>query len=695
MAYSGTLNPPSAMHLARSGNFRAIAHWLNQIMMPLGMRALVGGAKPGCLKILVELQPLEDFDHISESDRETLTRFICHRIWQLNSALVEGVRIAVRFVGEPEILWERSVRIATPARRTKQQRSRQLKTKIRRTSRRTAQLKTMRVLLMSGSTVFAFVIGGILAYTRAPVQQSSAVTSQGTPTTALVAQPNRPDRVRAALEIVPVAKQTQVADPNDPSVSLMFAGDVTLADSFVEAIGKDYKWAFATMDEYRQADLAMVNLENPLTQASTKMAGKQFNFKADPGSVQVLKEGGIDIVNLANNHTMDFQAAGLLETTKTLEEANILHVGAGSDIKEARRPQIVDVKGQRVAYLGYYGEEYAATETKAGTSPIMEDRIAQDIRSIRDQVDWIVVNFHWGQESASHPAPWQVDLAHYTVDQGADVIVGHHPHVLQGAEIYKGRPIAYSLGNFIFGGNPRSDYDTAVLKVALKDKQMKVEFLPVEVRKYQPKVVSGDRGNEILKQISDLSTEFKQPLKSPVVLDARQVPSAMPESPLLPNSPTNPASPMPFSSPADTPTTPSTYPPNSTPPETTAPSAQPSPSGQSGSESPSPQPSPGTTPAPTDAPASPIDSATPAPRAIDSTIPTPAPAWIPGTNDSNMPIPAPSPTTSSDPIVPQTPAEAAKSAPNSFTTSPSNTPITPPSPQATPTPSPELTPNSN
>ncbi|HEY9907938.1 MAG TPA: CapA family protein, partial [Thermosynechococcaceae cyanobacterium] len=589
MAYSSTILRPSPVELARSGNFRAIAHWLNQILMPLGMRALVGGAKPGCLKILVELQPWEDFEHISAADRETLIRFLCHRIWQLNSALIEGVRIAVRFVGEPEILWERSVRIAAPARRHKQHRSRHLKTKIRRTSRRTAQLKTMRVLLMSGSTMFAFVIGGILAYTRAPVEQSSAVTSpQISQTAANRSGSNRPDRVRTALEIVPVTQHTQVVNPNDPTVSLLFAGDVTLSDSFADTIGKDYKRVFASMDEYRQADLAMVNLENPLTRATTKYPGKQFNFKADPDAVQVLKEGGVDLVNLANNHTMDYEAAGLLETTKTLDDAGILRVGAGSNIREARRPEIVDVKGQRVAYLGYYGEEFAATDKKAGISPIMEDRIAQDIRSLRDQVDWIVVNFHWGQEKATHPAPWQVDLAHYTVDQGADVIVGHHPHVLQGAEVYKGRPIAYSMGNFIFGGNPRSDYDTAVLKVALKDKQMRVEFLPVEVRKFQPQVVSGDRGNEILKQIVDRSTEFKQPLQSPMVLDARQNPTAPTEtSPLLPTSPTNPANPLPYSSPSTSPAPPTSYPPEAAP--------VPQPTTQT-------SPAPGVTPAPAQTP---------------------------------------------------------------------------------------------
>jgi poly-gamma-glutamate synthesis protein (capsule biosynthesis protein) len=192
------------------------------------------------------------------------------------------------------------------------------------------------------------------------------------------------------------------------------------------------------------------------------------------------------------------------------------------NLTEARRPEILEVKGQRIAYFGYYtGEDHQATETTAGTNPALEARIAEDIQAIRDRVDWIIVNFHWGVELSNYPETWQSKLAHFAIDRGADVVVGHHPHVLQGSEIYRGRPIAYSLGNFIFGGNARSDYDTAVLKVSVREKQMKVEFLPVEVRKYQPKIVQGERGDRIMAEIAMFSNIFEQAMTSPMILDAK------------------------------------------------------------------------------------------------------------------------------------------------------------------------------
>jgi poly-gamma-glutamate synthesis protein (capsule biosynthesis protein) len=637
MAYSSSLQNTSLTIDAQAGNFRAIAQWLNQSLMPYGMRALVGGARPGCLKILVELQPIVVLQ-VSEQDCEDLIRFVCHRIWRLNSAAIEGVRIALRFVGDPEILWERSVRIANPARQQKKSQSRSLTTQIRQTARRKARLKAMRVLLMSGSTVFAFVVGGILAYTKAPIDRSSAVVSPQTNPAE-----NRPNLVRTALESIPVVKHNRVANADDPTVSMLFAGDVTLADSFADTIGKDYKRAFANMDEYRQVDLAMVNLENPLTRANTILPGKRFNFKADPDAVKVLKEGGVDLVTLANNHTMDYDEQGLLETMDTLDKAGIRHMGAGRNLLEARRPEVIDVKGQRIAYLGYYGEEYAAGVTSAGTNPILEDRIAQDIKALRSQVDWIVVNYHWGEEKAVYPADWQVQLAHFTIDQGADLVVGHHPHVLQGAEIYKGRPIAYSLGNFIFGGHSRRNYDTAVLKVAVKDKQMKVEFLPVEVQNYQPRVVSGDRGETILKQIAELSTSFPQPLTSPITLDASKPIAAKQTAPAAPveSVPTEVESaPAPREADPPTPAVGSTS------------SAHPA----------------------TSAPATPVDSAPPTPTEGSATNVEPKPPEPSAAPHSNHSI---------APMVPQQPAsqEATPPQPNSsqsidsFTSTPNHTPF--------------------
>jgi poly-gamma-glutamate synthesis protein (capsule biosynthesis protein) len=371
--------------------------------------------------------------------------------------------------------------------------------------------------------VAAFVLGCLLSYNETPTTPTIASANGQRPESTLTtAASKRSNTIRAALETVPVVKHQNLLNPSDPAVTLMFGGDVTLSDAFEDLVGEDYNWAFADMKEYRQADVAMVNLENPLTDATTPLPDKQFNFKADPESVEVLSNGGVDIVTLANNHAMDYEASGLMETLETLDQAGIHHIGAGRDIKEARRPEILEVKGQRIAYLGYYDADlHAADMTTAGTNSTRKDRIAEDIRAIRKQVDWIVVNYHWGEELAEYPADLQIQLAHHTIDVGADLVVGHHPHVLQGAEIYKGRPIAYSLGNFIFGGNSRSDYDTAVLKVALRDKQMKVEFLPVEVTQYQPRIVSGDRGEQILNQLRERSSLFDQPMPSTVILDAQ------------------------------------------------------------------------------------------------------------------------------------------------------------------------------
>ncbi|MEB3886455.1 CapA family protein [Lyngbya sp. CCY1209] len=512
MVYAQNLSRPTLFDLARAGDFRALGHLIDSYLAPEGIRARVFPDRNGCLQVLVEFR--------QEPIAERLVKHICHLLWKLNSPRVEGVKIAGRFAGQPQILWNRSVRIVTPATRSRR-RTRNLLSPER------INFQTLRTLLMVGSAVASFIIGCWVSYYEVMGSQvvapSPAGRRQASEAVVTAAPPKRTDTVRAALETVPVVKHTALLNPDDPTVTLMFGGDVTLANSFADKVGDDYAWAFAELDEYREADVAMVNLENPLTRSTLIRPNKQFNFKADPQAVQVLTEGGIDLVNLANNHTMDYEEPGLVETLETLQEAGIHAIGAGRDIVEARRPEILEVKGQRIAYFGYYDADFhAATEEQAGTNPRHDERVAADIRAVRDQVDWVVVNYHWGVELAEYPGDWQIDLARYTIDQGADVVVGHHPHVLQGAEIYKGRPIVYSLGNFIFGGNSRNDYDTAILKVSLKqNRKMKVEFLPVEVRDYQAQVVRGNKGEEILRNVERLSRIFDRPMDAAVVLKPR------------------------------------------------------------------------------------------------------------------------------------------------------------------------------
>ncbi|MBD0313659.1 MAG: CapA family protein, partial [Microcoleus sp. T3-bin5] len=349
MVYAENWSQPSIFELARSGNFQALNYWIDSLLRPEGIYARVEQAQAGCVQILVEFQRefAPDTTLLGSTLREGLVKFICHQLWRLNSPSVEGVRIHARLAGERDILWKQSVRIVTPANRQRRRyRSLLLVDWVK--------FKTYRSLLLVGSTLASFILGCWVSYHEALTLRLVSPVS-GYQQAAVISGPpaKRADTVQAALEVVPVVQQKQVANPYDPTVTLMFGGNVNLSDALGASAGNDYHWAFANMDEYRQADVAMVNLENPLTRSKLGSGKKQLNFKADPESVKVLTAGGVDIVNLANSHAMDYAEPGLVETMNTLDNSGIQHLAAGRDIKEARRPDIIEVKGQRIAYLGY------------------------------------------------------------------------------------------------------------------------------------------------------------------------------------------------------------------------------------------------------------------------------------------------------------------------------------------------------
>jgi hypothetical protein len=517
MVYADGQNPASVGELARQGNLQAVSYWLNARLATYRLFARIDPVRSGNLRIVIELRP-NATTPTAPAFRHRLVRYVCHQLWQLNSPYIEGAIVAARYVGQSKVLWQQSVRIVSPARRIYVANSPQaVQRRVNQVSRKRQQFQTLRSVLISGSSVAAFVLGCWLGYADAPSDQTQA--------SAVIAKFNQTDtKVQTATETVPVIQPQELSPGAD--VNLMFTGDVSFSPTYDTSIGSNQSWSLGQLPELRQADVSMVNLDTPLTNATQVLPGKKSNVKAAPDRVNVLTHGGVDLVNLANNSTMDYQGAGLAETISTLSQAGIASVGAGQSAAAARRPVIMAVKGQRVAYLSYYDSDlHAATDQQAGTNPRRNDRIAADIKAIRSQVNWVVVNYHWGESMAKYPGDWQIDLARFTIDQGADLVVGHHAKVLQGAEIYKGRPIAYSLGNFIFSGQTPdqsiSDYDTAILKVGLKDKQMRVEFLPVEVRNFQARVVKDDRGTKILDRIKDVSDIFDEPMTGPMVLDAK------------------------------------------------------------------------------------------------------------------------------------------------------------------------------
>jgi poly-gamma-glutamate capsule biosynthesis protein CapA/YwtB (metallophosphatase superfamily) len=310
----------------------------------------------------------------------------------------------------------------------------------------------------------------------------------------------------------PPVSEVQGSGDSLSTVVLSFAGDCTFANHFEDYVGDRFGYPFERFDLLSKADISMVNLENPITQR-TQRVKKQFNFKMNPKYLGVLQSAGIDIVTVANNHIFDYGPEGLLDTIHLLDSVGIKHVGAGRNAEEARKGVLFDIKGFRIGFLGCFGAgAFAATSSQAGVAPRSEAMVTRDIQSLRqiDKADYVVVSIHWGTEKALHTEEWQVNLAHSVVDAGADLVVGHHPHVLQGIERYKNAFIAYSLGNFLFGGNSRSTYDTAVLKVELGRGTRMISIVPIHVEDWQPFVLSGSEGERVVALVRERSRRFRE-----------------------------------------------------------------------------------------------------------------------------------------------------------------------------------------
>jgi hypothetical protein len=283
---------------------------------------------------------------------------------------------------------------------------------------------------------------------------------------------------------------------SESELTLNFAGDTTLAWCFEDVAGDNLDYAFAGAGWFGAADVTMLNLENAVTDRGYKVP-KEFNFRMPPKYTRVLLNGGVDIVNLANNHVWDYSTIGLRDTIAHLEAAGIKHVGAGETAEVAAEPAIIEVKDKRVGFLGFYFGE--------GN---MEDSVA----ALKQKVDVVVVNFHWGTERSNYPEYYQVDLGHRAIDAGADLVIGHHPHVLQGMERYNGGVIAYSLGNFIFGGNSRRQHDTVVFQLIIRGGEKIPAIIPVRIIDWQPYRLTGQEGKKVIDSIREYSKGFKEPL---------------------------------------------------------------------------------------------------------------------------------------------------------------------------------------
>ncbi len=229
----------------------------------------------------------------------------------------------------------------------------------------------------------------------------------------------------------------------------------------------------------------VVNLEAPLTtHARPWIPEKPFVFQVDPRWSSLLSHWRVTGVTVANNHILDYGWEGWKETRTALQKTGIPWVGLGDHIRDARRPLFLQVDGYRVGILAYsltYPERYWAGPRKGGTAFGHLRWIQKDITKTREKADFVVVIFHWGRERWPILRPYQRTLAHAAIDAGADLVVGHHPHVLQPVERYHGHTVVYSLGNLLFGSSSLRP-EGAVLLMRLEPDSVRFRYIPLEVR---------------------------------------------------------------------------------------------------------------------------------------------------------------------------------------------------------------------
>ena len=299
-------------------------------------------------------------------------------------------------------------------------------------------------------------------------------------------------------------------EPTEP-VTLVFTGDVLLSDYVLNNYNSKGISGVASDDllsELQQADLTIINNEFPFSTRGSQAPDKQFTFRVDPSYVSVLTDMGVDIAGLANNHVLDYGSDALLDTFDTLDAAGIDYMGAGVDMDRASRLITREIDGMTFGFLAASRVIPVVSWDVANASPGVfttydPARLVAAIEAARSQCDYLTVMVHWGIERDAYPQEYQTQLARQYIDAGADLIIGAHPHVLQGIDYYQDKPVCYSLGNFIFNQEiPR----TAIVKVTVeKDKEPTIQFLAASASSAYTSLSSSEEKASIYQYLEEIS----------------------------------------------------------------------------------------------------------------------------------------------------------------------------------------------
>lgn len=332
-------------------------------------------------------------------------------------------------------------------------------------------------------TALLGIVGGLLFFRKLP---SSTKTSPDVSTS---------KNTTVADEIVidnSIESEEPIVDKHSYDFTLCFAGDVNFDENYFpiqyykdcengikDCISADL---IQTMQD---ADIMCLNNEFTYSTGGAPLENKAYTFRADPSRVEILKELGVDLVGLANNHVYDYGKQALLDTFDTLDNAGIPYVGAGHNLEEAMKPVYMTVDGKTIAFVAASRAEKnkmtpQATETEPGILRCYDTELfLQEIQKAKENADFVIAYVHWGTEYSYELEDVQLTTGKEYLDAGADAVIGAHPHCLQGMEYYNGKPIIYSLGNFWFN---EKTLDTMLLQLHFSgdddSQQLELKVIP-------------------------------------------------------------------------------------------------------------------------------------------------------------------------------------------------------------------------
>ncbi|NJD01872.1 MAG: CapA family protein [Ruminiclostridium sp.] len=337
--------------------------------------------------------------------------------------------------------------------------------------------------------LFAILIIGLYYFYEFNRNDSKAVTAATTV------------KAESSVAVTPIPAPTPTPTPKatePPVLKLMAVGDIMLGRSVGKRLEKTkdgYDTAFSDVSGLlNHGDIVFANIEAPITESLHSLnKEKNIILKSSPISIDALESAGFNLFSLANNHMLDYYDTGLFDTMNLLDNNGLKYSGAGKNLEDARKPAIIEKNGIRIGLLSYTDMaqyifagnpsiSFAAETGKAGVAPRIYEYISEDISKLREQVDLVAISLHWGVEESFTVTPEQVEFAHKLLDEGADMILGHHPHQFQGIEIYKGKPILYSMGNFIFDQNDPENMETFIVEMNYEGIKLKsLEAVPVRI----------------------------------------------------------------------------------------------------------------------------------------------------------------------------------------------------------------------